>query len=139
MSICHFTLSLKHTFQLDNLKAQTESIAMQVHLLSCLYFVCQSGEEYKRQGHPTSLQFCTVFQSNQYCPTWLNQRHLIPQSPDNWKLLAWRTGQEYQFAQLLAFCGMRLIHFVLKAIVHVLEALGESGTSSFSTLVSHRF
>lgn len=31
--------------------------------------LCQSAEEHERQGHPTSLQFYTVFLSNQYCPT----------------------------------------------------------------------
>lgn len=56
---------------------------MQVHLRSCLYFVCRSGEKYKRQGHPTSLQFYTVSLSDQYSPTWLKKRGLIPQSPNN--------------------------------------------------------
>lgn len=62
-------LPLKHTVKLDSLTAQAEGIAMQVHPCSCLYFVCQSGDEYKRQGHPTSIRFYTVFQSNQYDPT----------------------------------------------------------------------
>lgn len=92
---------------------------------SLLCLSIRRGEEYKGQGHPTSLQFYTVFQSNQYCPTWLNQRGRIPPSLDNWKLLAWRTGREYQ----LALGSEADLLYFKRAKAQVLDVLSLNGTS----------